>query len=42
MNHQRETCENCELWISPKVWSTTPERWDGGHIDEALRKWQYT
>lgn len=37
-----ETCENCELWISPKVWNTTPERWDGGHIDEALRKWQYT
>jgi hypothetical protein len=37
-----ETCENCELWTNPKVWSTTPERWNGGHIDEALRKWQYT
>ena len=37
-----ETCENCEIWTSPKVWSTTPERFNGGHIDEALRKWQYT
>jgi hypothetical protein len=37
-----ESCEACELWTSPKIWSTTPERWDGGHIDEALRKWQYT
>ena len=37
-----ESCENCELWISPKVWSTTPERWNSGAVDEALRKWQYT
>ena len=37
-----ETCEACELWTSPKVWSTTPERWDDGAVDEALRQWQYT
>ena len=37
-----ETCENCELWTSPKVWSTTPERWNGNNIDSALREWQYT
>lgn len=36
------TCELCDLWISPKVWSTTPEKWNNGAIDEALRKWQYT
>ena len=37
-----ETCDNCELWTSPKVWSTTPERWNNGTIDEALRRWQFT
>lgn len=37
-----ETCENCELWTSPKIWSTTPERWGPGFIDSALRRWQYT
>ena len=36
------TCAECELWTNPKVWSTTPERWNNGAIDEALRKWQYT
>lgn len=36
------TCENCNLWINPKVWGTTPERWDNDKIDDALRKWQYT
>lgn len=35
------TCEICDLWISPKIWSTTPERWGVG-VDRALRKWQYT
>ena len=36
-----ESCEVCDLWISPKIWSTTPERWGVG-VDRALRKWQYT
>jgi len=36
-----ETCENCELWTSPKLWSTTPETWNIG-TETALRKWQYT
>lgn len=36
------TCELCDLWTSPKIWSTTPERWDNNQIDDALRKWQYT
>ena len=35
------TCEICDLWISPKIWSTTPERWGVG-VDKALRKWRYT
>lgn len=35
------TCEYCELWISPKIWSTTPERWGVG-VDRALRKWRFT
>lgn len=37
-----ETCEACELWTSPKVWDTTPERWNNGAVDEALRQWQFT
>jgi hypothetical protein len=36
------TCELCDLWTSPKIWSTTPERWDNNQTDDALRKWQYT
>lgn len=36
------TCADCELWTNPKIWSTTPERWNNGAIDEAIRKWQYT
>ena len=36
------TCDLCELWTSPKVWGTTPERWDNNKIDDALRKWEYT
>lgn len=35
-------CALCELWTNPKVWNTTPERWNNGTIDEAIRKWQYT
>jgi len=35
------TCVICDLWISPKIWSSTPERWGVG-VDRALRKWQYT
>ena len=35
-------CETCELWTSPKVWSTTPEKWGAGFIDSAIRKWKYT
>jgi len=36
-----ETCDNCDLWISPKKWGTTPETYNVG-TDTALRKWQYT
>ena len=36
------TCAECELWTNPKIWSTTPERWNNGAIDEAIREWQYT
>lgn len=35
------TCELCDLWITPKIWSTTPEQWGSG-VDKSLRKWQYT
>lgn len=35
-------CPTCELWINPKIWGTTPERWDGNNTDSALRKWRYT
>ena len=35
-------CALCELWTTPKVWDTTPERWDNNKIDDALRKWEYT
>jgi len=34
------TCDNCILWINPKVWSTTPEKWGQG-TDVAFRKWQF-
>lgn len=34
-------CALCELWTSPKIWSTTPEKWGQG-VDVALRKWRYT
>ena len=35
------TCEDCNLWINPKIWSTTPEQWGVG-VERALRKWKYT
>ena len=34
------SCDNCILWINPKVWSTTPEKWGQG-TDVAFRKWQF-
>lgn len=34
------TCEYCDLWINPKVWSTTPAKWgEGTNVD--FRKWIY-
>ena len=36
------TCESCELWTSPKVWGTTPERYDNNQQDDALRQWIHT
>lgn len=35
-------CPTCELWINPKKWGTTPERFNGNNIDSALRQWQFT
>jgi hypothetical protein len=35
-----QTCDNCVLWINPKVWSTTPEKWGQG-TDVAFREWQF-
>jgi hypothetical protein len=32
------TCEVCELWISPKIWSTTPQNWDSG-VNVVTRTW---
>lgn len=32
------TCEVCELWISPKIWSTTPAKWGEG-IEVETHKW---
>lgn len=32
------TCEVCELWISPKVWSTTPQTWNSG-VNVVTRTW---
>jgi hypothetical protein len=31
-------CELCELWISPKIWSTTPAKWGEG-IEVETHKW---
>lgn len=32
------TCEVCELWITPKIWSTTPQNWDSG-VNVVTRTW---
>ena len=32
-----ETCALCNLWINPKVWSTTPAAWSGA--DAEFRTW---
>ena len=32
-----QTCEICNLWINPKVWSTTPAAWSGA--DAEFRTW---
>jgi hypothetical protein len=32
------TCEVCELWISPKIWNTTPQNWDSG-VNVVTRTW---
>lgn len=34
------TCEYCDLWKQPKVWSTTPAYW-GKQPGSEIRKWQY-
>jgi hypothetical protein len=35
-----ETCEYCELWTNPQIWSTTPQNWSSGS-NVAFRQWQY-
>ena len=32
------TCQICELWIEPKIWSTTPQTWNYG-TDVVTRTW---
>jgi hypothetical protein len=32
-----QTCALCNLWINPKVWSTTPAAWSG--VDAEFRTW---
>jgi len=34
------TCEYCELWTTPQIWSTTPQNWSSGP-NVAFRQWQY-
>jgi hypothetical protein len=34
------TCEYCNLWTHPQVWSTTPQKWGQG-TDVAFREWRY-
>jgi hypothetical protein len=31
------TCDECKLWIAPKVWNTTPAKWSGLYGD--FRTW---
>lgn len=30
-------CDECELWIEPKIWNTTPAKWGGAYGD--FRTW---
>jgi len=32
------SCSVCELWISPKIWNTTPQTWNSGSV-VATRTW---
>jgi len=32
-----DDCSECELWINPKVWSTTPAKWSG--VGAEFRTW---
>ena len=32
------SCSVCELWISPKIWNTTPQTWNYG-VETANRTW---
>lgn len=36
-----ETCEECELWINPKVWDTTPATWGSSPYAD-FRTWSTT
>lgn len=33
-----DSCSICELWIQPKIWSTTPENWSSGSA-VSFRTW---
>ena len=33
-----DSCSLCELWINPKIWSTTPENWSSGS-SVSFRTW---
>lgn len=33
-----DSCSLCELWIQPKIWSTTPENWSSGP-NVSFRTW---
>ena len=35
------TCEECELWINPKVWNTTPATWGSSPYAD-FRTWATT
>ena len=35
-----DTCELCDLWTNPQIWSTTPQNWNSGSA-VAYRVWQF-
>lgn len=35
-----ENCEECELWINPKIWGTTPASWGSAPYAE-IRQWGF-